>query len=84
MEELSNEKNEIYPLIHPNNILYIFKVLSRFVLILGNEEYYHSDIKPQNITILGDKIKLIDLGGVSNKLNPKEGTTPIYFNRARN
>jgi serine/threonine protein kinase len=52
-------------------LVHIFSRLLEFMLLLGEQKYFHSDIKPENVTLVqvqGDNrylIKVIDFGELS-------------------
>ncbi len=67
-----------------NQIVHIFSHLLEFILLLGEQGYCHSDLKPENVTLVpveGDiyVAKVIDFGVLSKNQLKTVGYTPNYF-----
>jgi serine/threonine protein kinase len=66
-------------------LVHIFSRLLEFMLLLGGQKYFHSDIKPENITLVqvqGDNrylTKVVDFGELSRDELVQNTFTPNYF-----
>ncbi|KRW98388.1 WD40-repeat-containing domain [Pseudocohnilembus persalinus] len=65
-------------------LLYIFKRLVEFVLLMNEYKYFHGDIKPMNIVLQEVEeqlqVKVIDFAGSSQDWKFHSMITPLYFN----
>jgi serine/threonine protein kinase len=70
-------------------IVHVFARLLEFMLLLSDKAYCHSDLKPENVTLVlveGDNYvaKIIDFGELTNnQLNPKGYTANYFLNPMR-
>jgi serine/threonine protein kinase len=65
-------------------LVHIFSRLLEFILLLSEQKYYHSDIKPENITLVqvqGDRylVKVINFIELSRDELLQNTSTPNYF-----
>jgi hypothetical protein len=65
-------------------LVHIFSRLLEFILLLGEQKYFHSCIQPENVKLVqvqGDRYlaKIADFGGLSRDEVLQNTSTPNYF-----
>ena len=67
------------------DIIYIFRFLVEFVMMMKKYGYVHNDLKPENILVVENpqtrrkELRIIDFGGANKKLTAQGGYTTEYY-----
>ena len=84
LNDLAKDSNFVFT---ADQIVHIFTRSLELVLLLHSKGYYHSDIKPGNVTLVnvegqehgGFEAKVIDFGELSNEATKVIGCTSEYY-----